>query len=350
MGVVVRTSPLAVLGAAAALMAAGCGGGGGGGNETSATTTGNSAGSNTTVALVSDIGKFNDRSFNQSQKEGLDRAKTDLGVNTIALQSNSPSDYVPNLTQAVRKKANLIISAGFLLASDTNTVAKKNPSTHFAITDYDVTGTPFNGRKNVMGLTYAANESGCLVGYLAAEMAKKQGGKQIIGAVGGLKIPPVDIWIAGYQYCAKLFNPNIKVLVGYSQDFVASDKCKTVAENQISQGAQVLFQVAGGCGLGTLKAADAAGIWGIGVDKDQYNDAKRVLTSGVKRVDNGVFTATKQVEEGKFKGGGNLLFNLKNKGMDVGKINPAVPKDLINKMNELKQKIISGQVKVPAAL
>jgi basic membrane protein A and related proteins len=348
MGVVLRTSPLAVLGAAAALMAAGCGGGGG--NETSATTTGNSAGSNTTVALVSDIGKFNDRSFNQSQKEGLDRAKTDLGVNTIALQSNSPSDYVPNLTQAVRKKANLIISAGFLLAGDTNAVAKKNPNTHFAITDYDVKGTPFNGRKNVMGLTYAANESGCLVGYLAAEMAKKQGGKQIIGAVGGLKIPPVDIWIAGYQYCAKLFNPNIKVLIGYSQDFVASDKCKTVAENQISQGAQVLFQVAGGCGLGTLKAADAAGIWGIGVDKDQYNDAKRVLTSGVKRVDNGVFTAIKQVEEGKFEGGGNLLFNLKNKGMDVGKINPAVPKNLIDKMNELKQKIISGQVKVPAAL
>jgi basic membrane protein A and related proteins len=348
MGVVLRSSPLAVLGAVAALMAAGCGGGGGGGNET--TTTGSSAGSNTTVALVSDIGKFNDRSFNQSQKEGLDRAKTDLGVTTIPLQSNSPSDYVPNLTQAVRKKANLIISAGFLLANDTNTVAKKNPNTHFAITDYDVKGTPFNGRKNVMGLTYAANESGCLVGYLAAEMAKKQGGKQVIGAVGGLKIPPVDIWIAGYQHCAKMFNPNIKVLIGYSQDFVASDKCKTVAENQISQGAQVLFQVAGGCGLGTLKAADAAGIWGIGVDKDQYNDAKRVLTSGVKRVDNGVFTAIKQVTEGNFKGGGNLLFNLKNKGMDVGKINPAVPKDLIDKMNELKQKIISGEVQVPAAL
>jgi basic membrane protein A and related proteins len=350
MGVVLRTSPLAVLGAAAALMAAGCGGGGGGGNETSATTTGSKAGAGTTVALVSDIGKFNDRSFNQSQKEGLDRAKNELGITPLELQSNSPSDYVPNLTQAVRKKADLIIAAGFLLAADTNTVAKKNPNTHFAITDYDVKGTPFNGRKNVMGLTYAANESGCLVGYLAAEMVKKQGGKQIIGAVGGLKIPPVDIWIAGYQYCAKLFNPNIKVLIGYSQDFVASDKCKTVAENQISQGAQVLFQVAGGCGLGTLKAADAAGIWGIGVDKDQYNDAKRVLTSGVKRVDNGVFSATQKVVDGQFKGGDNLLFNLKNKGMDVGKINPAVPKNLIDKMNELKQKIISGQVKVPAAL
>ena len=348
MGVVLRRSALVAIGAAGLLLAAGCGGSSS--SEETTTTNGAKAGEGKTVALVSDIGKFNDRSFNQSQKEGLDRAVKELGITPEALQSNSPSDYVPNLTTAVRKKADLVISAGFLLAADTNTVAKKNPNIHFAITDYDVTGDPFNGRKNVMGLTYAANESGCLVGYLAAEMAKKQGGKQVIGAVGGLKIPPVDIWIAGYQHCAKLFNPNIKVLIGYSQDFVASDKCKTVAENQISQGAQVLFQVAGGCGLGTLKAADAAGIWGIGVDKDQYNDAKRVLTSGVKRVDNGVFTAIKQVTEGNFKGGGNLLFNLKNKGMDVGKINPAVPQNLIDKMNELKQKIISGQVKVPSTL
>jgi basic membrane protein A len=341
-----------VLGASAMLaLAAGCGGGGGKSrSSTQTSSSGGSKNSSTLVALVSDIGKFNDRSFNQSQKEGLDRAKAELGIQTAELQSNSTSDYVPNLTQAVRKKADLIISAGFLLADSTNTVAKANPKLRFAITDYDVTGTPFNGRKNVEGLTYAANESGCLVGYLAAEMAKKQGGKQIIGAVGGLKIPPVDIWIAGYQYCAKLFNPKIKVLIGYSQDFVASDKCKTVAENQISQGAQVLFQVAGGCGLGTLKAADEAGIWGIGVDKDQYNDAKRVLTSGVKRVDNGVFDAAKQVTQGKFKGGGNLLFDLKNGGMSVGKINPAVPKALIDKMNQLKQKIISGQVKPPASL
>jgi basic membrane protein A and related proteins len=343
-----RTAILCLTAAAALLLAAGCGGSSKSSSSTSSSTS--APVSDKTIALVSDIGKFNDRSFNQSQKEGLDRAHAELGVKTVPLQSNSTSDYIPNLTSAVRKKADLIISAGFLLADATNTVATRNPDLHFAITDYDVTGTPFNGRKNVEGLTYAANESGCLVGYLAAEMAKKQGGKQIIGAVGGLKIPPVDIWIAGYQYCAKLFNPNIKVLVGYSQDFVASDKCKTVAENQISQGAQVLFQVAGGCGLGTLKAADAAGIWGIGVDKDQYNDAKRVLTSGVKRVDNGVFQASKQVTEGHFRGAGNLVFDLKNGGMDVGKINPAVPQSYIDKMNELKQKIIDGKVNVPSTL
>lgn len=301
------------------------------------------------ATLVSDIGKFNDRSFNQSQKEGLTRAHAKLGVKIKALQSNSTSDYIPNLTQAVRSRSNIIISAGFLLADSTNTVAKKYPKLHFAITDYSAKDAPFSGRKNVMGLTYAANESGCLVGVLAAKMAAKAG-KKVIGAVGGLKIPPVDIWIAGYKFCAQKAVPGTQVLVDYSQDFVAADKCKTIAENMIAQNAQVLFQVAGGCGLGTLKAAAAAHIWGIGVDKDQYNDAKRVLTSGVKRVDNGVFQATKQVTEGKFRGGSNLLFNLKNGGMTVGKINPAVPKEFIDKMNELKQKIIDGDVKVPATL
>jgi basic membrane protein A len=337
-----------------AVGAASCGGGddneSSGDTGSTTSTTGGGDHGDVLAALISDIGKFNDRSFNQSQLEGLNRAKGDLGVETLPLQSNQASDYIPNLTNAVRRKSDIVISAGFLLADATNKIANKFPDTHFAITDYSVNVPPFKKNANVEGLTYAANESGCLVGNLAANMAKKQGGKQVIGAVGGLKIPPVDIWIAGYKFCAKLTNPKIKVLVGYSQDFVKSDLCKTVAENQIAQGAQVLFQVAGGCGLGTLKAADAAGIWGIGVDKDQYNDAKRVLTSGVKRVDNGIYDTVKQVTDGKFAGGSDLNFNLANGGMDVGKINPAVPQDLIDQMNELKQKIIDGKVKPPAAL
>ena len=340
-----------------ALVGAGCGGGkkkssgGGGGN----TTTSGGGGKKITVALVSDVGHFNDKSFNQSQLEGLNESKADLGITAIPLQSNGSSDYLPNLTQAIRRKADLVISAGFLLAPATATVAKKFPNTHFAITDYPVEAAPFADKKgkvlfkNVEGLTYAANESGCLVGVLAAKMAKKEGGN-VIGAVGGIKIPPVDIWIAGYKFCAQKAVPGIKVVVGYSQNFVAADKCKTVAQNLIGQGAKVLFQVAGLCGLGTLKAADDAGIWGIGVDKDQYNDAKRVLTSGVKRVDVGVMDAIKSVQEGKFKGGSDLLFNLKNDGMSVGKINPAVPKAYIDEMNKYKQQIIAGKLKVPTAL
>ena len=339
-----------------ALAAAGCGGSSSNNNAGGTTGTTTTSGSKKiTVALISDVGHFNDKSFNQSQLEGLNRAKATLGITAIPLQSNGASDYLPNLTQAVRRKADLIISAGFLLAPATATVAKKYPNLHFAITDYPVEAAPFATKtgkvlfKNVMGLTYAANESGCLVGVLAAKMAQKKG-KKVIGAVGGIKIPPVDIWIAGYRYCAQKAVPGTKVLINYSQDFVAADKCKTQAQNLIAQGAQVLFQVAGLCGLGTLKAADDAGIWGIGVDKDQYNDAKRVLTSGVKRVDVGVYDAIKAAQQGNFKGGSDLLFNLKNNGMSVGKINPAVPKGYINLMNQYKQDIISGKLKVPSAL
>jgi basic membrane protein A len=308
-----------------------------------------------TAALVSDIGKFNDRGFNQNQLAGLNKAKSQLGVNTIALQSNSVSDYIPNLTSAVRQHADIVIAAGFLLANSVHTMAQKFPDTHFAITDYPVEAAPFadkNGKvidNNVEGLTYAANESGCLVGVLAAKMAARMG-KKIIGAVMGIKIPPVDIWTAGYRYCAQKAVPGTKVLMGYSNDFVATDKCKTVAEQQLSQGAQVLFQVAGGCGLGTLKAADEAGKWGIGVDVDQYNLAKRVLTSAVKRVDTGVYQAISQAKAGKFNGGHDLVFNLKNGGMGVGKINPAVPSSDITLMNQYKQKIIAGTLKIPTSL
>jgi basic membrane protein A len=309
-----------------------------------------------TAALVSDIGRFNDKSFNQLQYAGLKRAQTQLGVKILPLQSNSVSDYIPNLTNAIRRGSDMTISAGFLLADATATVAKQYPQKEFGITDYSVHATPFANKagkplfKNVVGLTYASQESGALVGYLAAEMVKKKGGPQVIGAVGGLKIPTVDNWIAGYRWGARLYNPKIKVLIGYSQDFVAADKCKTVAENQIAQGAQVLFQVAGGCGLGTLKAADDAKIWGIGVDRDQYGEAQRILTSGVKRVDTGIFLAIKAGKEGRSLGGTDLLFNLKNNGMGVGKINPSVPPAFVKAMNNVKAKIIAGKLKPPAVL
>ena len=308
-----------------------------------------------TVALISDIGKFNDRGFNQNQLAGLNKAKTNLGITALAKQSNSVSDYIPNMTAAVRQNADLVIAAGFLLADATATMAKKFPDTKFAITDYPVEAAPFADKKgkvlfnNVEGLTYAANEGGCLVGVLAARKAAAAGNK-VIGAVGGLKIPPVDIWIAGYKQCAQLAVPGTKVLIGYSQDFVATDKCKTVAENQLSQGAEVVFQVAGGCGLGTIKAADEAGKWSIGVDVDQYKLGKRVLTSAVKRVDNGVYQAIQQVAKGQFAGGHDLLFNLKNGGIGLGTMNPAVTAADKAAINSYKARIISGQLKLKSAL
>ena len=159
-------------------------------------------------------------------------------------------------------------------------------------------------------------------------MVKKKGGDQVIGVVGGVKIPPVDSFLAGYQAGAKKCNPGIKVLKGYSQDFIDQAKCKTVAQNQIDAGSQVEFNVAGPCGLGTLDAAKEAGIWGIGVDVDQAYLGKHILTSAVKRVDTGVYLAIKGAQNGQFKGGKNLVFNLKNGGVGMGKISSSRPRQV----------------------
>lgn len=315
-----------------------------------------------TAALISDIGKFNDKGFNEDQLAGIDRAAAKLGIKKITLQSNSSSDYLPNLTTAVREGANIVSAAGYLLAPTVATLASQFPKVDFTITDDSVASKTgdFSKKafkadhakyyvKNIEGLVYASNESGCLVGYLAGEMAKAKGGKQVIGAVGGIEIPAVDDYIVGYNYCAKLSDPHVKVLVNYSNDFVAQDKCKALAQNQINEGSQVEFQVAGGCGLGALNAAAQAGIWGIGVDVDQYNLAKHVLTSALKRVDTGIYDAIKQAKAGKFKGGHDLLFDLNNKGVGVGKISPKVPKAFVTKMMKLEAKIVAGKVKVPVA-
>ncbi len=308
-----------------------------------------------TAALISDIGRFNDKSFNQSQLAGLNRAKAVLHVQTIALQSNSSSEYVPNMTSAIHQGANIIIAAGFLMATDLGNEAQQFPDRHFAITDDTVSSAfgDFKGKNvsNIEGLTYATNENSYLIGCMAALVTKHDKAKPIIGAVMGIKIPPVDIFFAGYQAGAKKCVHNTTVLKGYSNDFVKQDLCKNVATNEIQQDAHVIFAIAGGCGLGALSAAKDAGLWGIGVDRDQSFLGSYILTSAVKRVDTGVFDAIKAAKNGSFKGGSNLVFNLKNKGVALGKISPKLKgkelKTIMAKINSLKKQIISGKIKVP---
>src|SRR5439155_962359 len=137
------------------------------------------------------------------------------------------------------------------------------------------------------------NDRGYLVGYLAGLEEKRRPGPDLVGSVGGEKQPPVDRFIAGYQAGAKAADPGIKVVNGYSQDFTDQAKCKQIALNQIEQGAGVVFQVAGACGLGALDAAKEKHVWGIGVDADQSFLGPHILTSAVKRVDAAVFLAIK---------------------------------------------------------
>ena len=300
------------------------------------------------VGLVSDVGRFNDRSFNQSALEGLNRARRQLSVQTRAYESRSTNDYIPNLARLARDRY-APIAVGFLLAEATNTAAEQFPSSRFAIIDYSVKVPPFHSNRNVRGLTFATQQNSYMIGCLAALMARKAG-RNVISAVGGIKLPSVDIFIAGYRAGAKRCVRGTVVLIGYSQDFVDQAKCKEIALNQIARGSRVIFQVAGGCGLGALDAARERGRWGIGVDKDQRNLGRHILTSAVKRVDQSVFLTALAIKNGSYRGGVDAVFNLKNGGVAVGKIDPRVPKAFIRRMNALRPLIISGRIKPPKTL
>ncbi len=307
------------------------------------------------AGLVSDVGRFNDKGFNQNQLAGLKRAAKLPGVSTRAVESRSAGDYIPNFVALARGGYDVIIGAGFLLADAENTVAKKFPRTHFAITDYDVRAAPFTDKKgkttpNVTGLTYSTQENSYLIGCLAAMMTKKEGAKHIISVTAGVKIPPVDSFAAGYRAGASKCVPGTKTLIGYSQDFIAQDKCKAIAQNQIAAGSHVVFAVAGPCGLGALEAAKEQGVWGVGVDVDQAYLGSHILTSAVKRVDQGVYLTVKAAQDGTLVGGVNLTFNLRNNGVALGKVSPKVPKAYMKKINALKAQIIAGKITPPAAL
>jgi basic membrane protein A len=312
----------------------------------SSDTTAAPSGGGQSVGLVSDIGKFNDRSFNQSALEGLQRAEQELGVDGTPIESRAAGDYIPNLTTLARKDTDLIVGVGFAMADAMNSVATQFPDKNFAIVD-ETSAALKNKPKNVRGLTFATNENSYLIGYMAAKMVQKQGGKQIISAVGGQPFPSVTIFIAGYTAGAKAANPNIKVLTDYSQEFVQQAPCKELALDQIAKGSQVVFQVAGGCGLGALSAAADKNVWGIGVDRDQSDLGPHILTSAVKRVDTSVYDSIKAVQDGSFKGGEDATFDLANEGVALGKISPKVPQDILDQVDDLKQQIIDGKIKPP---
>jgi basic membrane protein A len=273
----------------------------------------------------------------------LKRAERELGIRGAVYQSPSAQAYIPNLTQAARKGADLVVSVGFDQADAVATVAKEFPKTHFAIIDVDqttLTGKP----RNVEGLIFREQEVGYLAGYLAGLLEKAKPGPHTIGSVGGEKQPPVDRYIAGYQAGARKADPRVKLLNAYSQDWVDQAKCKQAALDQIAAGANIVFQVAGGCGLGVLDAAKQKAVWGIGVDADQSYLGPQVLTSAMKRVDTSVYATIKQVLAGKFAGGTNAVFSLRNAGVGLGKISPKVPKADVRRVQQIAREIASGKI------
>ena len=343
-----------------AAVAAGCGGDdddgddAGANGDTAATDTGagdGATGEGMKIGLVTDIGGLNDRGFNSLANQGLEQAADELGVEIRVLESQSDADYIPNLSTLAEEGFDLIITNGFLMGEATHQAAEEFPDTNFAIIDFAYGGegceeTNSCELPNLQGLVFKEQEAGYLVGYLAGLVTESN----TISSVGGLKIPPVDRFIAGFQKGALDANPEVKTLNGYSQDFVDQAKCKEVALDQIAEGSDVVFQVAGGCGLGALDAAQEEGIWGIGVDADQAFLGEHVLTSAVKRVDQAVFETIQAVVDGTFEGGGVSPFGLAEEGVGLGETSPNAPADAVADTEAQIDPIINGEIEIPDTL
>ena len=333
---------------AAGVAVAGCGGAEESGAPT--TTAERQSAAGVKVGLVTDVGQLNDRGFNQLAYQGLKRAERELGIEGRVVQSNSPADYIPNMLALARQGYDLIIGVGFAQGDAVAKAAQRFPKASFAIIDVDqasLDGKP----KNVLGLLFREEQVGYLAGYLAALEEKRRPGADVISSVGGMKEPPVDRFIAGYQAGARKAVPGIKLLNGYSQDWDDQAKCKELALNHIARGAGVVFQVAGGCGLGALDAAGERDVWGVGVDADQSYLGPHILTSAQKRVDQAVFLTIKSVRDGTFKGGRNAVFGLEQNGVALGKVSAKVPKRDLAAVEKLRRQILDGKVgKIPTAV
>ena len=296
-----------------------------------------------TLGIVADTGGLNDHGFNHLAYEGSIEAHKMLGVKTQVTQAQSSSQYVPLLTEEARNGDNLVVAVGFDFIDALGQVAKQFPHTHFAIIDTPasaIKGDP----KNVEGLTFLSQQSGYLVGYLAGLVSKAKG-YTTISSVGGQDIPSVTAYIAGYQQGAKVADPGITTLNGFSQNFSDPADCETIANNQISQGSKIVFQVAGGCGLGALQAAKQHGDLGIGVDADQGYLGSYILTSALKHVDVAVERAAASLLHGHFDAGGDLVYGVNNDGTGYGKLN-SVGKPYASKLNKVLAEIKAGKIKV----
>jgi basic membrane protein A len=318
--------------------------GGGAASSTSTSASGSSSGFK--VGLVTDIGGLNDHGFNHLSYEGLLQAESQLGVKGTVLQSQSGADYIPNLTRLAASGDKLVIAVGFLMAAPLEKVAQQYPNTHFAIID-NPGGTAPDTAKNIEGIDFAEQEAGYPAGYLTGLYLKSKG-YTTASTVGGQSIPPVNLYIAGFQAGVKAADPSAKLLNVYSQNFTDESSCKSLALNQINAGSKVVFQVAGACGLGVISAGVQTHTQVIGVDADQsYLSPSLVLTSAEKMVNTGVFTAIKDLQAGKFSS--NLQEDITNGGVGIGKID-SVGAPYESKINNIIAEMKSGKVKPPTTL
>lgn len=330
-------------------------------DNTGAAASASVSGKATHACMVTDTGGINDRSFNAAAWAGMQAAKAQNGNISIEYtQSSAEADYTPNLTAYAQKNCDLILAIGGLMADATTAAAKAYPAKKFAIVDSSI------AQPNVYSMQFDTAQAGYLAGYLAAGMSKS--GK--VGTYGGLKIPPVTIFMDGFVDGVAHYNEvkskNVQVL-GWNKDkqngsfvpgqnpFTDQNAGKQISDAFVAQGADVIMPVAGGSGLGTASAALAAGgkysvIW---VDQDGCTSAAQYcsvfLSTVVKNISDAVRDAVLGTSAGTLQFGGGSIGTLKDNGVQLApyhEFDSKVPADLKSEIDQLKQDIIAGKITV----
>lgn len=306
------------------------------------------------IAMVTDVGGVDDKSFNQSAWEGIQKFGADNGLSKgnggfDYLQSQSDADYNTNLNNLLRRDFDLVFGVGFMMGDAISEVANENSNAKLAIIDAEVDAP------NVASILFKEQEGAFLAGVVAAEMSKT--GK--IGFVGGVDIPVINRFHAGFVQGAKAVNPNIEIQVNYTAAFDDASKGKIAANSMYSSGVDIIFHAAGGTGNGVFseakerKAKDPnANIWVIGVDADQYaegqvDDSTNItLTSMLKGVNNAVVDISTKAKEGKFPGGKTTVYGLAEDGVGLADSRGAIPQEILDDVESYKEKIASGEITV----
>lgn len=309
----------------------------------------------TNVGIVLDVGGRGDKSFNDGAYAGADSAVRLLGPNVRFIEPGDGSDREAGLRLLAAEGMDLVIGVGFIFTDDITNLAKEYPAVSFAGVDYAVSvddkGTVIPPPANVAALKFREEEGSFLVGALAA----LSGGSKKIGFVGGMDIPLIHKFEAGYRAGVMAVCADCTVIAQYAgatpEAFKNPGKGRELALSQYQSGVNVIFHASGSTGLGVFEAARVMGKLAIGVDSDQNDDAPgHILTSMIKGVNASVFDAIKRVQNGTFKGG-IYSFGLAENG--VGYIYDERNKSLIpdsarTRVEQLRQDIIAGKIKVPS--
>lgn len=349
-----RVTTLAAAVLAGALVLTSCGGDNGDddadttpkGDDTSSS----APASDVKVGLAYDIGGRGDQSFNDAAAAGLDKAADEFGIETNEAEAanGEPESAKEERLRALASAGfNPVIAVGFAYSGAVKKVAGELPDTQFAIID-DAAATG----DNIANLLFAEEQGSFLVGAAAALKSESDN----IGFVGGVDVPLIHKFEAGYEAGAKEVNPDIEIQVKYLTQppdfsgFGDPAKGKTAAAGMFDKGADVVYQAAGGSGGGVFEAAKDAGGFAIGVDSDQYNTADPevrdvIITSMLKKVDVAVYDFISSVVEGNFTAG-PVTYDLEKDGVGYSTSGGQID-DITSKLDEYKQQIIDGSITVP---